>query len=124
MFERYTERARRVLFFARYEASAFGSAYIEPEHLLLAILREDKAVRALLGGGGAENIRKKIEEYSSPAKPQTSTSVDMPLSQPSKRILAHGAEEAELLGHQHIGRRSSCPRRPAGKRIVCSQDAL
>ena len=41
MFERYTERARRVLFFARYEASQLGSISIETEHLLLGLLRED-----------------------------------------------------------------------------------
>ena len=44
MFERYTEKARRVIFFARYEASQFGSPYIETEHLLLGLLREDKAM--------------------------------------------------------------------------------
>ena len=37
MFERYTEKARRVIFFARYEASQFGSPCIETEHLLLAL---------------------------------------------------------------------------------------
>ena len=42
MFERYTERARRVIFFARYEASQFGSLTIETEHLLIALLREDR----------------------------------------------------------------------------------
>ncbi len=42
MFERYTEKARRVIFFARYEASQFGSPYIETEHLLLGLLREEK----------------------------------------------------------------------------------
>src|ERR671924_108511 len=46
MFERYTEKARRVIFFARYEASQFGSPYIETEHLLLGLLREDKAFAA------------------------------------------------------------------------------
>ena len=40
MFERYTERARRVLFFARYEASQLGSISIETEHLLLGLIRE------------------------------------------------------------------------------------
>ncbi|MGC4053504.1 MAG: Clp protease N-terminal domain-containing protein [Paludibaculum sp.] len=45
MFERYTEKARRVIFFARYEASQFGSPYIETEHLLLGLLREDKPWR-------------------------------------------------------------------------------
>ena len=42
MFERYTEKARRVIFFARYEASQFGSPDIETEHLLLGVLREGK----------------------------------------------------------------------------------
>jgi len=40
MFERYTEKARRVIFFARYEASEYGSPCIETEHLLLGLLRE------------------------------------------------------------------------------------
>jgi Clp amino terminal domain, pathogenicity island component len=42
MFERYTERARRVIFFARYDASNYGSSTIESEHLLLGLLREDR----------------------------------------------------------------------------------
>ena len=42
MFERYTEKARRVIFFARYEASQFGAQAIEAEHILLGLLREDK----------------------------------------------------------------------------------
>src|ERR687885_6758 len=46
MFERYTEKARRVIFFARYEASQFGSPYIETEHLLLGLLREEKCFAA------------------------------------------------------------------------------
>ena len=41
MFERYTERARRVIFFARQEANRFGSKAIETEHFLLGLLRED-----------------------------------------------------------------------------------
>ncbi len=44
MFEKYTEKARRVIFFARYEASQFGQPHIETEHLLLGLLREDKAL--------------------------------------------------------------------------------
>jgi ATP-dependent Clp protease ATP-binding subunit ClpC len=42
MFDRYTEKARCVIFFARYEASQFGAPAIEPEHLLLGLLKEDK----------------------------------------------------------------------------------
>ena len=44
MFERYTEQARRVLFFARYEASQLGSTAIHSEHLLLGLLRERKGI--------------------------------------------------------------------------------
>ena len=56
MFEKYTEKARRVIFFARYEASQFGQPHIETEHLLLGLLREDKALtnrflRSLRFGG-------------------------------------------------------------------------
>ena len=39
MFERHNEKARRVIFFARNEASDFGSRNIEPEHMLIALLR-------------------------------------------------------------------------------------
>ena len=46
MFELYTEKARRVIFFARAEASQFGSPYIETEHLLLGLLREEKCLAA------------------------------------------------------------------------------
>lgn len=48
MFERYTEKARRAIFFARYEASEIGSPQIETEYLLLGILREDKTLTSRL----------------------------------------------------------------------------
>ena len=57
MFERYTEKARRVIFFARYEASNYGSTEIDTEHLLLGILRETASVRKMLPLGAAEAIR-------------------------------------------------------------------
>ena len=44
MFERYTEQARRVLFFARYEASQFGSPSIKSERLLLGLIRQGKGL--------------------------------------------------------------------------------
>ena len=45
MFERYTEKARRVIFFARYEASQFGAPAIEPEHLLLGLIQAGGAAQ-------------------------------------------------------------------------------
>jgi len=104
MFERYTEKARRVIFFARYEASQFGSPYIETEHLLLGLLREDKALtnRFLRSHASVESVRKQIESHTS-ALEKTSTSVDLPVSNESKRVLDYAAEEAERLANTHIG---------------------
>jgi len=102
MFERYTEKARRVIFFARYEASQFGSPYIETEHLLLGIVREDKALSNRLLRSEVASIRKQVESQTT-AREKTSTSVDLPLSNESKRVLAYAAEEAERLSHKHIG---------------------
>ncbi|HZS51383.1 MAG TPA: ATP-dependent Clp protease ATP-binding subunit [Bryobacterales bacterium] len=104
MFERYTEKARRVIFFARYEASQFGSPYIETEHLLLGLLREDKALanRFLRSHAAVESIRKQIEGHTT-IREKVSTSVDLPLSHECKRVLAYAAEEAERLSHKHIG---------------------
>ena len=104
MFERYTENARRTIFFARYEASQFGSSYIETEHLLLGLLREDKALanRFLRSHAAVESIRRQIEAHTAPGQ-RVSTSVDLPLSHDCKRVLAYGAEEAQRLNHKHIG---------------------
>jgi ATP-dependent Clp protease ATP-binding subunit ClpC len=105
MFEKYTEKARRVIFFARYEASQYGSPYIETEHLLLGLLREDKALanRFLRTHGSIESIRKEIEQRIT-IRERISTSVDVPLSQECKRIVMNFAiEEAERLNHKHVG---------------------
>ena len=103
MFERYTEKARRVIFFARYEASQFGSPCIETEHLLLGLLREDKALaNRFLRSSAVDSIRKQIEAHTT-MREKVSTSVDLPLSHECKRVLAYGAEEAERLNHKHIG---------------------
>jgi hypothetical protein len=104
MLERYTEKARRTIFFGRYEASQFGSLYIQTEHLLLGLLREDKVLanRFLRSHAAVESIRKQIEAHTAPGE-KVSTSVDLPLSHECKRALAHGAEEAERMNHEHIG---------------------
>jgi len=104
MFERYTEKARRVIFFARYEASQYGSSLIESEHLLLGLLREDKALsnRFLRGHGSIETIRKQIEGRTT-IRERVSTSVELPFSEEVKQILRHALEQAERMAHKHIG---------------------
>ncbi len=106
MFERYTEKARRTIFFGRFEASQLGSPTIETEHLLLGLLREDKVLtkRFLGSAAAAESIRKKIEELAAAdRRERISTSVDLPLSNECKRVLAYAAEEAERLAHKQLG---------------------
>jgi hypothetical protein len=103
MFERYTEPARRVIFFARYEASQFGSAAIESEHFLLGLIREDeKGIQCFLPNATSiEAIRSQIEDQV-PIHEKTSTSIDIPLSDECTRILSNTAEESERLGHSYI----------------------
>jgi hypothetical protein len=104
LFERYTERARRSIFFARYEASVLGTPEITSEELLLGILREDKTVASQLGDYGTlEAIRKEVAALAPPKRESIATSVELPLSQESKRALAYAAEEAERLHHKQIG---------------------
>jgi ATP-dependent Clp protease ATP-binding subunit ClpC len=65
MLERCTEKARRVLLFARYEASQLGCPCIDTDHLLPGLLREDKALtnRFLRTHASVESIRKQIESH-------------------------------------------------------------
>lgn len=104
MFERYTEKARRVIFFARYEASLLGTPYVEAEHLLLGLFREDKRLTThfLPARPSLESIRKQIEQHA-PACERGATSVDLPMSRGCRCVLTHAAEEADQLSHRFIG---------------------
>ncbi len=105
MFERYTEKARRVIFFARYEASQFGASQIEAEHILLGLIREDKNLTARFfhrSHANVELIRKEIESRTV-MRDRIFSQIDLPLSGEAKRVLAFAAEESERLGVRHIG---------------------
>lgn len=111
MFERYSERARRVVFFARYEASFFtfsddqqlSSRHIETEHILLGILREEKRMaRRYLGSyASVKEVEKEVSEHIV-SRERISTKLDIPLTKGSKRVLAYAWEEADKLGHKQI----------------------
>ena|SRR5947209_4585867 len=103
MSKGYTEQSRRAIFFAGYEASHLGSQYIEAEHLLLGLLREDKALFSrLLPAYAGEPIRKLIEAHPSHHR-RLSTSEDCPLSHRCKRALVYGAREARRLDRRFVG---------------------
>ena len=106
MFERLTQTAVRTLFFARQETSELGGTSIEPEHLLLALLRADKGPIPHVLGVVAElsytDARAKVRAYWS-ERQQVPTSVDLPLSDQTQRILDFATEEADRASLRYVG---------------------
>lgn len=104
MFEKYTAKARRVVFYARYAVSQIGASAIGPEHLLLGLLREDGALfsRLLPAHVSTDWMRRQLEARAEKG-PRIPTSLEVPLSDAAQRALAHAAEESESLSHEQIG---------------------
>jgi ATP-dependent Clp protease ATP-binding subunit ClpC len=105
MFEKYNEKARRALFFARYEASKLGSRVIESEHILLGILREGEETVAEVFRRfqvKPEEVRREIEGERVFVE-RISSTAELPLSEESKKILAYASHEAESMLHQSVG---------------------
>src|SRR5450755_4414728 len=101
MFERYAQQARRVIFFARYEASEVASSSIQTEHLLLAFLREDGASGNTLSGNAAVKIRAHLEARGGPASRPGLT--DLPFSTESMKALRYADEESAAMQHPPPG---------------------
>jgi tRNA-Thr(GGU) m(6)t(6)A37 methyltransferase TsaA len=100
MFERYTEDARRTLFFARYEATQLGGMTIEPGHLLLGLLHEGRA--SDLVPRGLDDARSAIAAGMQPGA-RVAAAAEIPFSAPAQRVLILAAEEADALKQSHIG---------------------
>jgi ATP-dependent Clp protease ATP-binding subunit ClpC len=103
MFERYTEKARRTIFFGRYEATMAGSDRIEPQHLLLGSIRENKSLWARVAGEKLQEIVAAVrlviaEERGGRAE----TSGDIPLSSMGKLAVAAAAEQPETRPSESI----------------------
>lgn len=103
MFERYTETARRVIFYSRYMAGQTGSPKIEPEHLLLGLLRADMvlAQRFLGSPWAAEQIWREVE-HKKPVRPPLPAAVDLPLSPECQHLLRLAAKEADQFSSKKI----------------------
>jgi hypothetical protein len=104
MFQHYAEKARRVIFYARYEASQYGNPYIDTEHILLGLLREDPPL--MHGAFGPTDLATRIRtEFEKVVKRGnvTSTSVEVPLTADSKKLLNFASEEANRRGQPHVG---------------------
>jgi ATP-dependent Clp protease ATP-binding subunit ClpC len=105
MFNRFTERARKVLVLAKEEARRFNHDYIGTEHILLGLIREGEGVAcAVLQNLGIdlERLRIEIEKLISPGS-SASVLGDIPFTPRAKKALELAAEEAHNLGHNYIG---------------------
>ena len=102
MFERYTEKARRVIDFARSEALEHGAESIDPEHLLLGMLHENQDLFTRLLQASGADIRGQVEALLRRGE-RLPADVALPLSDASKRVLRNAFEEWEGLRHRHLG---------------------
>jgi heme-degrading monooxygenase HmoA len=102
VFERFDESARRALFFARYAVTQLGGITIEPEHLVLGILRDSPATILRFAGPGAtaDAIRDPLERAGGGQR--VPTSAEIPFSAASKDVLARTQIEADDLKNHWI----------------------
>jgi len=105
MFNRFTERARKVILLAKEDAKRFNHDYIGTEHILLGLVREGEGVAAaVLASFGltSDKIRIEVEKLVQPG-PSTVISGDLPFTPKAKKVMELATEEARALGHNYIG---------------------
>jgi len=105
MFERFTDKGRKIIILAREEAERHQNDYLGTEHLVLAILRETDGIALTIikkMGLSSEQIRLEIER-NLPGGGTTMTFGEIPFSPRVKKVIEYAVEEARLLGHNHIG---------------------
>jgi ATP-dependent Clp protease ATP-binding subunit ClpC len=106
MFERYTERARRVLFFSRSEAVESRSRSIETQHILLGLLHESKGMTARIFEPvhlSKDDVLAAVPSTVAKRRRRPGVEVEVPFSTETKRVLGYAAEEADRLMHNYIG---------------------
>ncbi|MBF0559055.1 MAG: ATP-dependent Clp protease ATP-binding subunit [Nitrospirae bacterium] len=105
MFEKFTERGRKIIIYAKEEAERRNNDYLGTEHLLLAILREEDSVPLTIikkMGLTVDEIKFEVEK-NLPIGGNILTFGDIPFTPRAKKVLELAIEEARLLGHNYIG---------------------
>src|SRR5438445_2915753 len=98
MWQRFTERARRVVFFAQEEAGRLGENYVGPEHLLLGLVRENDSVAArILDRMGIALSRIRIEVERQITRGDGRFGQDMQLTPRAKRVIDLAYDDARQL---------------------------
>ena len=105
MFEKFTERGRKVIIYAKEEAEKRQNDYLGTEHLLLAVLREEDGLPvAILKRMGVTREEVRMEVHRKlPQGTDLMTFDDIPFTPRAKKVLELAVEEARLLGHNYIG---------------------
>ncbi|MFI5387193.1 MAG: Clp protease N-terminal domain-containing protein, partial [Fimbriimonadales bacterium] len=104
MWQRFTERARKVVFYAQEEAERFGEGYVSTEHLLLGLLREDDTVASrVLEKFGVSLKRARTEVEKQLPSGENRPSQDMTLTPRAKRVIDLAYDEARNLNNNYIG---------------------
>ena len=104
MFERFTDRARRVVVLAQEEARMLNHNYIGTEHILLGLIHEGEGVaaKALESLGiSLDAVREQVQEIIGPS--QQTQSGHIPFTPRAKKVLELSLREALQLGHSYIG---------------------
>src|SRR3989338_7748588 len=105
MFNKFTERARKVILLAKEEAKRFNHDYIGTEHILLGLVREGEGVAAAVLenlGLSSEKIRMEVEKLVQTG-PSTVISGDIPFTPKAKKVMELAMDEAVSLGHNYVG---------------------
>ena len=105
MFDRFTERARKVMSLARQEAQRFNHEYLGTEHVLLGLVQEGSGVAARVLKRLDVELRKIRLEVEKIVKNGTNmvTMGQLPFTPRAKKVLELALEEAQNLGHNYIG---------------------
>jgi len=105
MFEKFTERGRKVIIYAKEEAERRQNDYLGTEHLLLGLIREQDGLPVVVlkkMGLSIEEVRIEVER-NLPVGTNLLTFGDIPFTPRAKKVLELAVEEARLLGHNYIG---------------------
>lgn len=104
MFERFTEKARRVVVYAQEEARMLNQNYIGTEHLLLGLIREEEGIAARAVKSlniSLEDVRTQVEEII--GRGTSTPSAHIPFTPRAKKVLELSLRESLQLGHNYIG---------------------
>ncbi|MFQ3573729.1 MAG: ATP-dependent Clp protease ATP-binding subunit [Thermodesulfovibrionales bacterium] len=106
IFDRFTERGRKIIIYAREEAEARNNDYLGTEHILLGLIREEDSIPCIIikkMGINIDDVRMEVDKTLGHQSGTILTFGNVPFTPKAKKVIELAIEEARLLGHSHIG---------------------